>query len=42
MQERIDNNQVQDVKEVRDVFMAIGGYANNIHVSIKEELGIRD
>lgn len=42
MEKRIDNNEIQDVKEARDVFMSIGAYANGIHVSMKEELKIKD
>jgi hypothetical protein len=42
MMERIDNNVIQDAKELRSGIEAIGAFANGIHVSIKEELGIRD
>jgi len=42
MQERIDKNEIQDVKELRDTIMAIGASANGIHVSMKEELKIKD
>jgi hypothetical protein len=42
MQESIDKNVIQDAKELRSGIMAIGAFANGIHVSIKEELKIRD
>ena len=38
----IDKKLIQDVKELRIGIEAIGAYANGIHVSIKEELKIRD
>lgn len=42
MMERIDNNEIQNAKELRGGIEAIGAFANGIHVSIKEELKIRD
>jgi len=42
MKERIDNNVIQDAKELRSGIEAIGTFANGIHVSIKQELKIRD
>lgn len=42
MQERIENNMIQDAKELRSGIEAIDAFANGIHVSIKEELKIRD
>ena len=42
MQERIDKKMVKDAKELRSGIESIGAFANGIHVSIKEELKIRD
>lgn len=38
MKNRIDSNQIQDIKELRNVFSSIGHYANSIHTSIEKEL----
>jgi hypothetical protein len=42
MQKRIDNNEIQNVKELRSTIEGIGAFSNGIHISIKEELKIRD
>jgi hypothetical protein len=42
MKERIDKNEIQYTKELREGIMAIGAFVNGIHVNLKEELTIKD
>jgi hypothetical protein len=42
MQEEIDKGIIKDAKQLKSGIMAIGAYANGIHVSIKKELNVID
>jgi hypothetical protein len=39
---RVDKNEIQDVKELKQAIRDIGSYANGIHVTLKDELKIKD
>ncbi len=42
MEKGIDINEIQDVKQSKVGFRDMGIVANNFHVGLKEELGIKD
>lgn len=42
IQERIENNEIQNVQELKGRIEDIGAFANGIHIILKEELKIRD
>ena len=42
MKNRIDKSKIHNVEEIRSGLETIGAFANGMHVSLKEEIGIKD
>ncbi|TSC53231.1 MAG: hypothetical protein LiPW39_387 [Parcubacteria group bacterium LiPW_39] len=42
MQERIRKNEIQSAKELQEGILAIGAFANGMHVGLKEELKLKE